>query len=579
MKTHTGRCNEWAAQSILETCVKGGVRQAVLCPGSRSTTLAVHAMHMPELEVLTHFDERGAAFFALGLAKSSERPVLWITTSGTAVANGLPAVVEAGLSRVPLILLTADRPPELWNCGANQSIDQVGLFGSHVRFETNLLCADAQPGQGWFAAQAAQALESATEPGREGAVHINLMFREPFLDEKGLGLPVRLGELDASPPVRRGLDLDQRDLCAFAEELTKAREGMLLIGALRTRAEVEAARAFAQALDWPCVADPASGLRFSEDVPNLLARMDLLLLNERLHWLQPDWVLWIGGPLVSRRLLEWTAREGARSRLLRLGSSAVREDPLHRATIYQQADLTLALPRLAEALGEPALDPEWVSRWKRAEARVEKETAQDGLPFEQGLSEHTVARMITDVRAHSFQLFLGNSLPIRETDQFGLQNRMIEAVGANRGASGIDGLIATAAGMARAQALPMLAVIGDLSALHDINSLALLRDFPVPLALVLINNDGGGIFHFLPVREQTSVFEPGFVMPQRVHFRGFAESFGLTYVSPDSPAALKQVLDQALSEPGCTVIEVVTRRSQTCQDHQDLAAAIRSMNL
>lgn len=581
MNKHTGRWNEWSARWILERCVRHGVQQVVLCPGSRSTPLAVAAMDIPNLNVTVHFDERGAAFYALGLARASSRPVIWLTTSGTAVANGLPAVVEASQSRIPLVLLTADRPPELRGCGANQAIDQVNLFGTYCRYFKDICCSNPDMSQGWYETEVDHALQASRQPGRQGPVHLNLMIREPLLEEDrdadsssrnpGQVLSADLAEMTELP----GLPGDRfKVLQASMEE---AKEGFLVIGKLHSDKETQAARQFARELGWPCVADVGSGIRFSEDVPTLIQHMDLLLLNDKVRWNQPDLILWVGGPVVSRRLLEWMGQE-SRTKLVRVSSNLVLEDPLHRASEFYVSSIVNELPRLA-GTGLPAASKNWLDGWSAADRAVAAEWAQPDLSSGQGVSQAEIAQLVTEVRETDYRLFIGNSLPIREVDQFGALNNHIQHVSANRGASGIDGLIASAAGDAAASGQPTLAVLGDVSFLHDVNSLALLPGLETPFVLLVVNNDGGGIFHFLPVRKQVREFEKTFAAPHGGDLLAAAGIFGIPAEQVNSLADLRTSLREGLSSPGPRIIEVKTDRSATQAAFEELAEKIRRLSL
>lgn len=575
MNKHTGRWNEWSARWILERCVRHGVRDVVLCPGSRSTPFAVAAVDISNLNVTVHFDERGAAFYALGLARSSSRPVIWLTTSGTAVANGFPAVVEASQSRIPLVLLTADRPLELRDCGANQAIDQVHLFGVYCRLFKDVPCSDPDLSQGYYDTQVDHAMQASRQAGRQGPVHLNLMIREPFLQEERSAEPIRnpgqilssdLAEVPELPC------LSKRRFKALRDCIETAREGLLVVGKLHSALEAEAAGKLALKLGWPLVADIGSGLRFSEHIPAKVHYMDLLLLHNTFRWNQPDLVFWVGGPVVSRRLLDWMGQE-TRTKLVRISSNVVQEDPLHRSSEFFLTSLVDELPRLA-AEHFPAVRKDWVDKWIHADRAVEAEWAQPDLSQGLGISQAEIARQVTSIPKITYRIFAGNSLTIRELDQFGVVNAGIAGVSANRGASGIDGLIASSAGDAVGSGQPTLTVLGDLSFLHDVNSLGLLSNVETPFVLLVINNNGGGIFHFLPVRNQVNDFEKIFAVPHGANLLAAADLFGIPAQRVDSPADLRSELQKGLSTPGPQIIEVQTDRHATRTAFQALAEKI-----
>jgi len=576
MNKHTGRWNEWSARWILERCVRHGVRDVVLCPGSRSTPLAVAAAELQGLNLTIHYDERGAGFYALGLARASERPVIWMTTSGTAVANGLPAVVEASQSRIPLLLLTADRPAELRGCGANQAIDQVQMFGSHSRYFKDLSMSNPDMTQGWYEGEVDRALQASRQPGNQGPVHLNLMIREPLLAEdrepqtsNSLTAQSATDDLDDAPELS---GLSEARFTALEDSVVNVKQGLLVVGGLRGREEKAAVRQFVQALGWPCVTDVDSGLRFAEDLPTQILHLDLLLKNENVRWAQPETVLWIGGPLVSRSVLEWLGRE-QRSPLIRVSSNVLHQDPLHRARDFYVTSLVRDLPRLTECSPVGATS-DWTAKWMKADGLVATELAQPDLSSGGGLSQLAVAQMATQLQTTEYAIFAGNSLTIRELDQVGTPNARIVHVAANRGASGIDGLIASAAGDAAGSGLPTLAVVGDLSFLHDVNSLSLLRQLDIPCVILVVNNDGGGIFHFLPVQDQVADFETLFATPHGATLSGAAALYGLPYAQPATLAELRAALQEGLSRPGGSVIEVNTSREDTRSAFESLVETV-----
>lgn len=578
MSKHTGRWNEWTAQWILERCRAYGVRTAVICPGSRSTSLTCAAARMPGLETVVHFDERGAGFFALGAAKATESPVVVITTSGTAVANLLPAAVEAAQSRVPLVLLTADRPPELRNCGANQTIDQVHLFGPYVRHCEDLLCSDPETPKAVITARTDATLQAALRPGHQGPVQLNLMFREPFLSGEDAYIADVTRELDDAqvqpsaeiPACSPGM------ASRLVERIQETASGLLVLGELRSENDRIACREWAEHLGWPCVADVGSGLRFDPGLKHALPHMDLLLTHERLAWLQPETVLWVGGPVVSRRLLEWMGR-GEGTRLIRVQDGPVRQDPLHRASDYIAASPAAAWDAVQDRL-TASVPSEWARRWLSAGRQVGTCIAQPGL-MDGALSEFDAIRLLTDIKEKPFQLLLGNSLPVREADQAAASNGSIVRALVNRGASGIDGLIATGAGAAFAGGIPTMAVVGDLSALHDLNSLSRLREVDVPFLLVVLNNRGGGIFEHLAIREQQDVFERFFATPQDVDFSSAAAAFKIPYQQVNSLSDLNQAVQRELETAGPGMVEVRTDRAVNRERHHTLLADIAKMNL
>lgn len=575
MNETTGARNLQWAGLIMEELVRAGVRYCCLGSGSRSAPLAVAAARQPGLTTVVHVDERGAAFHALGVARASGVPAVWITTSGSAVANGMPAVVEAAAARVPLLLLTADRPPELRATGANQTIDQVKFFGSAVRWQFDLPCPTGAIAPAFVLTTVDQALHRACA-SPAGPVHLNCMFREPLLPDPAapaLSDPPGLVAWRASrqpftqwwtPPV----------CSTFPSALRGAIRGLVVAGELRTDTQRCAVRELAERLRWPLLPDVLSGLRLGGGGANASPYCDHLLLSERhRNTFCPDTVIHVGGPLTSKRLLTYL-RDVAPARYLRLQDHPERHDPHHQATLVWEGDLAAGCAALAGGEGPAAPDPAWLPAWTMPSA--EMAAAIDGVLAGQArVTEPAVARVVSRLLPAGHGLVLASSMPIRDMDMYGVADGAARAVMANRGASGIDGTIATAAGVAAGLAAPVTAVLGDLSFLHDLNSLALVARSPHPVTVVVVNNDGGGIFSFLPPAQHVDVFERLFGTPHGLQFADAARLFGLAYQRPESPAAFAEAYRTAVAGDVSTVIEVATDRAANVRLHDELQACVR----
>jgi len=562
------------AELLVEELVRGGVGLFCLAPGSRSTPLTVAVASNPRAKHLLHFDERGTAFAALGYARATGRPAAWITTSGTAVANGLPAVVEASVDSVPLLLLTADRPPELRDSGANQTIPQPNLFGEYVRWSFDVPTPTPTIDPAFVLTTADQALHRAMGPPA-GPVHLNCMFREPLAPEHpdapaeipgGLQHWASGGEpyTRYETPSRVAPD----DVCAFAERLRAVERGLVVAGRLATRAEGVAVVRLAEALGWPLLPDIGSQIRFT-DSPVACPFYDQVLGSTAFAEAHaPEAVIHLGGRSTSKRLAQFIARSRPRT-LAVVRDDPFRFDPDHRVTDRVEADVA-AWCEAVGSHGRGAARGEWLDAWRRASVAAD-DLLDVRFDEAEALSEPHVARVA--VQQAGAGLVLAASMPVRDADAFAASTGTPPLVVSNRGASGIDGTVATAAGVARGLDAPVLLLIGDLALLHDLNSLALLREGP-PVTVVAVNNDGGGIFHFLPIAEHDGVFEPYFGTPHGLGFEHAAEQFELTYYRPDTPSAFAAALASARSSEASALIEVRTDRAANRVLHADLLARI-----
>ena len=484
----------WAAL-LVEELVRQGVGLFVVCPGSRSTPLAVAVAENPRAEALVHWDERAAAFVALGWGRATGRPAAVITTSGTAVANLLPAAVEADADGVPLLLLTADRPPELRETGANQTVRQPPVFQDVARWSLDWPVPTTAVPARWVLSTAAHAAHRARQP--PGPVHLNLPFREPLAaTPDGTDAAAYLADVGRwaagdEPSVSAGafdrhpdhVDADEVDP-DLVGRLARAERGLVVAGAL---ADGRPAVRLAQALGWPLVPDLRSSLRLG--APDVAAPYaDLALTSRRLGAVGPDAVVHLGGRLLSKRLGQYlaAARPGT---YVRVGDDPDRIDPdavtTHRLAV-PVADGAAAL----EGAGG-AGSPDWRARWAAASGAAGG--VADGADGEPG-----IARAVSRGVPEGATLVVAASMPVRDLEAYAVASGPAARVVANRGASGIDGTVATAHGVARGTGRPVTLLVGDLALLHDLTSLALLRDGP-PVTVVVVNNDGGGIFHRLPI--------------------------------------------------------------------------------
>jgi len=526
----------------------------------------------PDARATVHYDERGSSFAALGFARGARQPACWVTTSGTALANGYPAVVEAAVDGVPMILLTADRPPELRDTGANQTIDQVKLFGDHVRAFIDLPAPTLDIPPAFVLTTVDRAVHAAGE--RPGPVHLNAMFREPLaptndrFDHAGY-----LAGLGAWRAHRRPYTVYERPVSAVTPPtgaeapLRAARRGLILAGRLSPEA-ARAAQALSDAWQWPLLPDVGSQLRLGEE--GVVSHADLLAGSPAfLRQYAPDAVLQLGDRIVSKRINALTT---GISPYVVVHASGDRLDPGHVVSHRVQADVGAFCRGLIDA-GPPIAEAGWFEGWRAADGRV-AEWLQERFVREPALTEPHVARLISERIPAGSGLCLASSMPVRDMDRFASGRSLRVHVATNRGASGIDGTVATAAGLAIGLDRPVTLLIGDLALLHDLNSLPLLKAVGHPIVVILVNNQGGGIFSFLPISLFPTVFEHYFATPHAFTFEHAAMQFGLDYAAPADAGGFQDAYDAALARPGATLIEVRTDRAANVLEHREFDLSI-----
>lgn len=565
---HVEALTHWVA-AIAQSLAAHGVKDVVVCPGSRSTPLALAVARHPSLRVWMHLDERSAGFFALGMARARGMPAAVLCTSGTAVANLLPAVVEANLARVPLVILTADRPPELRDNGAPQTIDQIGIFGRNVRWFVDLPTPDmallpflrATLGRAVGLARSAPA----------GPVHLNLPFREPLVPDRA-----RMAALFSETPSAVQVTPARRmiggaELAMLATSLVEYRRGLIIAGPDCPPDLGPLLTTLAHRLRYPILADPLSGVRYGPHVDEYtLGTYDAFLRDERfVSSYAPEVVLRFGAMPTSKPLLLYLQHHPHARQIVIDGGAGWRE-PTSLAREHLHVDEHWFCIALADAMASsqregPTL---WLRAWVSAEQTARTIIQSHLLPQEHISEPGLFARLASWLPAGA-TLFVGNSMPVRDCDTFlGPRTNPLYVVG-NRGANGIDGLVSTALGLAAGQARPLVMALGDLSLLHDSNGLLAARLHRLDATILLINNDGGGIFSFLPQASETDQFELLFGTPHGVDFAPLAAMHNAHYTLATDWSAVHEAL-QASFTGGLHLIEVRTRRDQNVIDHRTI---------
>jgi 2-succinyl-5-enolpyruvyl-6-hydroxy-3-cyclohexene-1-carboxylate synthase len=557
--------NSRAGAALAHALVLGGVKHAVISPGSRSTPLVL-ALHeiakQGRLELHVVLDERSAAFFALGLARGSRSPVMIVATSGSAGAHHLPAVIEASESLAPLIVITADRPPELQGVGAPQTIDQSRLFGVHVRASIDLAVPHESIDPRSYSHAGARAILFACGP-HPGPVHLNLPLREP------LWSPETEPTFDSAPiSSRRGrLTLHEADLLSLATELANASNGLITCGPMdEGPAFSSAISEIAAVLGWPILAEVGSQLRFgAHDRSSLIVHYDALLRSRAIaERLTPEIVLRFGRASCSRTLAEWLEKTG-KNRVIAVDCGP-HADPSHLAKELISSDPTELARSIAGLLrGRTPRDRSWLTRWREADRRASLILDRPASMLWEG----SVAKEIAAIVPHGVAIHAGNGMAVRDLDAFAAPSKRTIRVFTSRGANGIDGTVSTAIGESVGAGSPLVVVLGDLAALHDLSGLRLLAEKPAPVAIVVLDNGGGGIFEFLPIASHASAFEPCFLTPQRTDLLRVAAAFGLESSRAESLSELSQAILRGVESRRPALIQVPIDRAQNVALHKE----------
>ena len=566
------------ARVLIDELIRSGVRDLCLAPGSRSTPLVLAAAAQAEngpLRVRVFVDERSAAFFALGLGKASGRPAAVLTTSGTAVANLLPAVIEAAWSETPLLVLTADRPSWLRDSDANQVIVQRGIFGGYPVLALELPEPEVSDRALRHLRGVASRCVAASFGLPAGPVHLNVPYDKPLepgstpsdlpagfpaAAEPGLGgRPEGAPWVQVGPRRPRG---DDDEIDRLATRLAGATRGVVVAGPHPEADRLgPALRALAVAWGAPLLADPLSGARHGGDGSEpVLGAYDLVLRDVALAGrLRPDFILRVGAAPTSAAVLSWMDRHGDVPQVV-VDAGRRWKDHQARASALLQACPVDTLGRLTDRLPPRAAAGEWVTRW----VDVDRAARQAALEVEP--HEGHIAEALTRLVPAGTPLFVSSSMPIRDIDAYGGARELELPVFGNRGASGIDGIVSSALGVAAGLARVTVALVGDLAFLHDINGLLAAREGDARVVFVVVDNDGGGIFHMLPVREHEPAFTPYFATPHGASLAHGAALYRVPHRSvhfDDLPAALAEALDDGST----IVIEVSSDRESNHAGH------------
>ena len=555
-------------RAFADELARCGMREACTSPGSRSSPLVLALVREPRLRCFSHIDERCAGFFAVGAAKLGGRPVAITCTSGTAAANLAPAVIEAFQARVPLVVLTADRPPELREVGAGQTIDQIGLYGSAAKWFFEVGTHEATPAtMRWMRALACRAFWTALD-GRPGPVHLNFALREPLIAPAELGPDPQPGRSGGRPWALRSTPGEDAAAAGRALAVVARDAHRPVVVAGRAEPGLPQVAAACERLGWPLLADPLGGARRGGAA---IAHYDALLRCEGFAaQRRPDLVVRCGDLPTSKALRAWLHDLAEDVAQLSFDPHGAWQDPGASLHVVLEADAARTLS--SAATQTPTADPDWLGAWRAADERAA--AAIDAGLAGEALSEPLVARTLVADLPPGATLFVASSMPVRDIESFAPVRADAPRVLCNRGANGIDGTISSAFGAAAVATGPVVLLIGDVALAHDIGGLLAARRLGLALTIVLLDNDGGGIFEFLPIAGARDAFEEHVATPHGLDFAHAAALYGCGYADVADRAGLRRALDAALAGGATTIIRVAGGRSENVALHRALQAAV-----
>jgi len=564
----------WADRFVNELAACG-LQAVAIAPGSRSTPLTLAFSRHPQIKVYLQHDERSAAFFALGLALATDRPVALVCTSGTAAAEFHAAVIEAYQSQVPLLVLTADRPHEVRYSGANQTIDQVKMYGDHVlwSFDMALPHSDASA-LVMRSLQTMAARAYAIANGLvKGPVHLNFPFRPP-LEPAAPPLPMMAPLMRSFVQMSRGVMVPTPEqVNAIIAVVEQYERGLIICGPNCPGGSFpQTLAALATATGYPILADPLSGVRFGAVAATGLVcgGYESYLRGGHAPWAAPDVVIRFGAVPTAKWLNSYLTNHPPQH-LIHIRDNGIWADDLHLVTDFVQADAATTCQALVEQL-----PPRDGSAWAEAILSVESTSQQIVQQYcEEHFFDGAVVRAVVEALPAGARLMIGNSLPVRHLDQFGQPGTRPRQIFGNRGASGIDGITSTALGIAASSAEPLVLITGDITFYHDMNGLLAIRQHNLRnVTIVLLNNDGGNIFRRLPVAKFEPPFTPLFLTPHGLDFRHVAQLYGIAYSKADDAAAFGDAIAHHMNGDQATIIEVRTDGDADLHHQQSLAQQI-----
>jgi 2-succinyl-5-enolpyruvyl-6-hydroxy-3-cyclohexene-1-carboxylate synthase len=555
--------------AFVSELVQTGIRDVVVSPGSRSTPIAMVMAEHPDLRLHIHVDERSAAFFALGISKASKKPTVLLCTSGTAAANYFPAITEAKISRVPLVVLTADRPHELRDVGAPQTIDQIHLYGNHVKWFVEMAPPENSDEMIRYARTVCARAVATSKQAPAGPVHLNFPLREPLIplldNEQLFQLKERNeGYVKIQQPT---ISLKNDEFELYAELLNSTSKGIIVCGQIDDQKFSNHVVALAEKLKFPILADPLSQLRSGDHRGDMIIDTygTFLRNDEAKKKLQPEMIIRFGAMPISK-VVNLFLKENLATRQVVVDGGVGWRDPAMLSTEMVYCDESIFCEELVKRV-VPAVDSHYSNQWKKLN-RATKEILTVVNETED-LSEGKIFYQLEELLPEDATVFVGNSMPIRDLDSFFHFNQKRIHVMANRGANGIDGTISTALGAATIKQ-PFYLIVGDLTFFHDLNGLIAAKLQELNITILLINNNGGGIFSFLPQASHPNHFERLFGTPLDLDFSKAVEMYGGRFTSILNWESFSTTILQDRMSVGLRVIEIVTNREKNVKEHRNL---------
>lgn len=554
--------------NFIDELAKSGLAHAVISPGSRSTPLAMTVCEHPAIQEWIVVDERTAAYFALGMAKQTKMPVALICTSGTAAANYFPALIEAYYNRVPLIVLTADRPHELRDIGAPQVIDQIKLFGEHVKWFHEMSQPEATDEMLAYVRTTANRAIHIAKSGNPGPVHINFPFRDPLVPNFSIENLWGNNEDHSYHQLYEGKKQIREEVFhQFNEKLITLEKGLIVCGPQEDEATAEAIAKLADRWQIPVLADPLSQLRAGKhDKDVLIENYDSMFRDETLrNQLKPDFIIRFGAMPVSKYYDKFTSEHQDARHIVVEPYEGFRQPTKQPTEIYyaHPVDFINGLLAITDWTG----DQDWLTKWQQLNKKATNHIEQSNVDQ---LTEGVAVRELIKAMPTDSLLYVGNSMAVRDLDTFFMRTDKQITLLANRGVSGIEGLISSALGAAATTTKRVTLLIGDLAFYHDLNGLLIGKQYELDLTILLMNNNGGGIFSFLPQANEPKYFEKLFGTPLHIDFKHAITMYQGTYRLVDDVVQLKKELQESYQRNGTTVIEVRTDREENMRWHRQI---------
>ncbi|WP_270179679.1 2-succinyl-5-enolpyruvyl-6-hydroxy-3-cyclohexene-1-carboxylic-acid synthase [Alkalihalobacillus sp. CinArs1] len=557
--------------AFVDELSRSGVNDVVISPGSRSTPLAMVIANHPTITSWVHVDERSAGFFALGIAKAQKKPVALLCSSGTAGANYYPAVIEAAQSKIPLLILTADRPPELRDNGAPQAIDQNQLFGSFPKWYMEASMPDASQSLIRYIRTVASRASAISLQAPSGPVHLNFPFRDPLVPDLSDETIYQEGRANDEPWVTvpgNSININDLEIASYVEMLMK-KKGLIVVGPQEDKGLSDAVRKLSEATGFPIFADPLSNCRDMNN-PMVIESYDALLKGES-KTLKPEVVIRFGAMPISKAYMQYIDK-------LEDVHQIVVDEAGWRDPTLNSSHMVVASPfsfcqQLLENLDKDSkrVDYEWSELWQT----INKKATDVLLADQSEMFEGHIFKELANLLSEESLLFVGNSMPIRDLDNFFLPKHGSPTIMGNRGANGIDGVVSTALGASVSFDYSVL-IIGDLSFYHDMNGLLLGKLYGLNLTIIVMNNDGGGIFSFLPQaeKEHEKHFERLFGTPIGLDYRHAAALYGATFERASSWEEFNELFHASKNHKGLNIIEIPTDRNLNKVLHRDVFSKV-----